>query len=195
MLASIRYNFAHLFDFAGRDARQTFWFWMLFVFVLNIAASMLISVPATFGAIGSAMDAARSGGDQTAVQAAVMARMSDMIRTMVLVSIGIGLVNVVLVAAALVRRLHDSGKPGVWAVAIGALYVVSLVAAYQQIGAMQSAMAHAAAGGSPGDMMAFQRTTGLRGLLGWAPLILVIVFGVMKSDPGPNKYGDEPVRV
>jgi uncharacterized membrane protein YhaH (DUF805 family) len=118
-----------------------------------------------------------------------------MIGTMVLVSIGIGLVNLVLVAAALVRRLHDSGKPGVWAVAIGALYVVSLIVAYQQIGAMQAAMSHAAAGGSPEDMLAFQRTTGLRGLLGWVPLILVIVFGVMKSAPGPNKYGDEPVRV
>jgi uncharacterized membrane protein YhaH (DUF805 family) len=141
------------------------------------------------------MDAARTGADQAAVQAAVMARMSDMVRTMVLVSIGIGLVNLVLVAAALVRRLHDSGKPGVWAVAIGALYAVSLIVAYQQIGAMQAAMSHAAAGGSPEDMLAFQRTTGLRGLLGWVPLILVIVFGVMKSDPAPNKYGDEPVRV
>ena len=31
MLAAIKHNLANLFNFTGRDARQTFWYYVLFV--------------------------------------------------------------------------------------------------------------------------------------------------------------------
>jgi uncharacterized membrane protein YhaH (DUF805 family) len=34
MLASIKYNLSHLLDFSGRDARQTFWYYVLFLFIV-----------------------------------------------------------------------------------------------------------------------------------------------------------------
>jgi hypothetical protein len=37
MLGAIKYNLSHLLDFSGRDARQTFWYYVLFLVMLDIA--------------------------------------------------------------------------------------------------------------------------------------------------------------
>jgi uncharacterized membrane protein YhaH (DUF805 family) len=31
-------------------------------------------------------------------------------------------------------------------------------------------------------------------LIGWLPMLIAIVIGVLKSTPGPNRYGDAPVK-
>lgn len=58
MLGSIRYNLAILLNFKGCDARQTFWFCVLFLVILQYAAGMLISLPMMGGMMKGAFIAA-----------------------------------------------------------------------------------------------------------------------------------------
>jgi uncharacterized membrane protein YhaH (DUF805 family) len=53
---------------------------------------------------------------------------------------------------------------------------------------------NAAASGSEHPGLAMPSQLGWQSVLGYVPILIVIVFGVMKSDPGANRYGEEPVR-
>ena len=194
MLGAIKYNFRHLFDFVGRDARQTFWYWVLFVVILNIVVSLAISIPMTVGAMSTMFDAARSGGDPALAEAAMLDEMGAMARPLVLVSVVVGLANIVLLAASFVRRLHDSGKSAIWAILAGAVQLVALFLAFEQINEAEAMIRNAASAQSAQDALAMQGQLAWRSLIGWIPLLMLVVFGVMKSDPGPNAYGAEPVR-
>lgn len=194
MLGAIKYNFRHLLDFSGRDARQTFWYWVLFVVIVNIIVSLAISIPMTMGAMSTMFEATRSGVDPAMAEAAMLDEMSAMARPLVWVSIAVGLANVVLLAAAFVRRLHDSGKSAAWAILAGAVQLVALYLALEQVNAAEAMIRNAASAQSAQEAFGAQGELAWRSLLGWVPLLILIVFGVMKSDPGPNAYGAEPVR-
>ena len=63
---------------------------------------------------------------------------------------------------------------------------------YSMLGPMRDAMASA---WSAGDLQAMtQQQANMRwlGLLGLIAPLIVLVFGVMKSSPGPNRYGEAP---
>lgn len=45
MLDAIRHGLSNLLAFAGRDARQAFWYYVLFVYIVTTAISMCISLP------------------------------------------------------------------------------------------------------------------------------------------------------
>jgi hypothetical protein len=48
----------------------------------------------------------------------------------------------------------------------------------------------------PGDptagYRAMQGSAGATSLLGWAAILVVVVLGVRKSTPGPNRFGEAP---
>ena len=77
MLGAIRYNLTHVLDFGGRDARPTFWYYVLFLVILNFVAGILISIPLMAGSMGTAIEAARSGAGEAEIQAQVMGQMSS----------------------------------------------------------------------------------------------------------------------
>jgi uncharacterized membrane protein YhaH (DUF805 family) len=188
----MQYHARHVFDFAGRDARQTFWFWFLFLFIVNIAVGFAMSIPMTAAAMSTAFEGARSGHPE-AVQAKMIGDMAEAMRPMLAGAIVLGLVNVVLIAASFVRRLHDSGKSGLWAALAGAIYLVSLWLSWTHADEAVALMSEAAAGGSMGALEA-QSRMGWQGLLGYVPMIMVIGFGLLKSGDGPNRYGEDAVR-
>jgi uncharacterized membrane protein YhaH (DUF805 family) len=198
MWQTIRYQFGHLAEFRGRDTRQTFWYWFLALVVANVVVGLAMSLPLTTSAMGTAMAGARSGGDPAAVeaaaQAAMMNQMADSMKPLILAGIVVGLINIVLLGASFVRRLHDSGKSALWAGLAAAVYLVSLWASWASADRIVSAMHQAAAQGSARLAGDLQQQLGWQQLVGYVPLIIIIVFGVMKSDPGPNRYGEEPVR-
>ena len=193
MLGAIKYNFRHLFDFSGRDARSTFWYWFLFVIVLNIVVSLAISIPTVVGAISSATEAAQDG-NRAMAEAAARDRMAGMATPLIWASIVVGLANIVLLAASFVRRLHDSGKSAVWAVLAGAVQLVTLFLALEKIEDAEAMIRNAAAARSAGEAFAMQGPIAWQSLIGWIPLAILIVFGVMKPDEGANRYGESPVR-
>ena len=46
MLDAIRHGLANLLNFSGRDARQTFWYYVLFVYVVTTVVTVLAMIPA-----------------------------------------------------------------------------------------------------------------------------------------------------
>ncbi|HYD24332.1 MAG TPA: DUF805 domain-containing protein [Croceibacterium sp.] len=198
MLGSIKYNLSHLLDFSGRDARQTFWFYVLFVFLLNMAVSLAITMPAVGQAMGGAMMAARSG-DPAAANAALAESMTGVTMRAIWAGAILGVVNIGLLAAAFVRRLHDADFSGWWALLVGAVYGLSIGRTLLNADSMEAmareAVENAIANPTMGPQlygtnpqMAFDT------LIGWIPIVLMVGFGVLKSTAGPNRFAEEPVR-
>ncbi len=204
MLGAIKYNLTHLLDFTGRDARQTFWFYVLFLFLVYMALGMVGS----FALIGSLMspmlEAANAGASEQEMQVRMAqqmgATMGRMFEAMLWVSVVVSVLMDLLLAAAFVRRLHDSNSSGWWALAVLAAQVASIAAMIPMIEVMKDFMAEAmdpANLANPAHMQSMiERHSEMNfyGLIGWIAPLAVIVFGVMDSSNGPNRFGEEPVR-
>jgi uncharacterized membrane protein YhaH (DUF805 family) len=191
MFQAIKYGLTNVTNFNGRDARQTFWYFVLFIFVVRFVAGLFVSVPMTARMMGSAFDGARTGVDQAAMQAQMMRSMADMMPTMMWFSVAIGVVTGLLLVASLVRRLHDSDLSG-WLVlipiAIYALQLSMMPGQIQKVMAMMAAM-DATKPPNPAAMMQGQ---GWMALLGWLPIVLILIVGLRRSTDGANRYGEEP---
>lgn len=195
MLGAVRHGLVHIFDPRGRDARQTFWYYVLFVVLLRVAGGMAVSIPLTVNMMRAGFQAAQRNDGEAVVQVQMMHQMTGMMQTMAGVGIVIGVVTIVLLAASLARRLHDSGLSG-WLVLVpGLSYAVALamlpVQMDRAIEVMERIQAPGSAANGPMTMMQGQ---GPIALLGWVPVLFVVIFGVLKSTDGPNRYGDEPTR-
>ena len=193
MLGSIKYNLLHLADFRGRDARQTFWYYVLFLVIIQFVAGIIVVIPPMIGIFRNAFAAARAGvADPQAMNALMANQMSGMFQTIMPFTIGMSVVMIVLFVAAFVRRLHDSDKPGWWVLLPLATQLASIWISYSTLGRMRElmvgAMTHPEAG------MQYQCQMAPYSLIGWVGYIAVIVFGIMKSTDGPNRYGEAPVE-
>ena len=198
MFAAIRYNLGHLLDFTGRDARQTFWFYVVFLVILDIAIGVVVYVPSLVSSVGTAVEAAQAGASDRDVQAQMMARMQDTLGTTLWVTIAASAAIPLLLLAAFVRRLHDSDKSGWWAALPLAMQAASIAVSIRISGDMQAMMHEAlAAGNDPAKLqsvMAHQSEYASYGMIGWIGILIVVAFGALKSTDGPNRYGAEPVR-
>jgi uncharacterized membrane protein YhaH (DUF805 family) len=198
MLGAIKYNLTHLLDFSGRDARQTFWYYVAFLVVLNVVIGIVVYIPAMVSSVGTAMEAAQAGAGEQEVQARMMAQMQDTLGTTMWISIGISAAMPLLLIAAFVRRLHDAGKPGWWALLPLAMQAASIAVSIRISGEMQAMMREAlTVGNDPAKLqsvMAHQSEYAAYGLIGWLGILIVVGFGVLRSTDGPNRYGAEPVR-
>ena len=191
MLGSIKYNLRNLTNFSGRDARQTFWYFVLFIAILRWIAGSFFAVPMMVKMFGTMFSAIKQGGRPEALQGQINGEMVAMMQDMVGVSIAIGVVSGLLLFAALVRRLHDSELSGWWAAAPAVLYVAALGMIPAQI--HQAAEILQTAGTKPlNPATMVEQQSGLA-LIGWIPLLMVIVIGVRKSTPGPNRFGESSV--
>ncbi len=193
MLGALKYHFRHLADFGGRDARQTFWFWFLFLFIANIAISFIGTVPMMVDAMTIGFQAAQTGHPEAA-EAMITQRMGEHMTSLIGIGIALGVFNIAMIAAAFVRRLHDSGKSGVWAAVAGAIYAASLYLAWARAGDAAALMQQVAAAKDPATALAVQSKMAWQSLLGYVPIAIVIGFALLKSDPEPNRFGAEPVR-
>ena len=198
MLNSIKYNLSHLTDFTGRDARQTFWFYVLFLVVTQYVIGIVASIPMMVGMFGDAFTAASSGGDPQAMTGVMVENMVGYIETQTYISTTVGLVVVFLIAGSFVRRLHDAGFSGWIALIPIATQVFSLgygIYILEDVLAMMpEMMAQQAEGGMRTNPMVAQIEAAPLSLIGWIGYLVVIGFGVLKSQEGPNRYGDAPVR-
>jgi uncharacterized membrane protein YhaH (DUF805 family) len=192
MLAALKYNLAHLTQFSGRDARQTFWLYVLFLVVAQIAISMAISIPLTGSMMGDAFVAARDGATPEVVQARMFERMSGMMKASMWLSVVLSLLSSALLAAAFTRRLHDSDKTGWIAAATFALQLVAMAMVISSIDDAVRMVTLVQAGDLPA-MQGLQKKFAVQSLIGWMPAAIVIVFGVWPSTKGENRYGPEPL--
>jgi uncharacterized membrane protein YhaH (DUF805 family) len=98
LIEAVRHNLRNLPRFSGRERRGSFWRFALAVYLAQMALSMLMTVPLMAGAFS------RRGPE-------AFATMFDTIAILSAVSVGM---FVLLLAASAVRRLHDSGRSGLW---------------------------------------------------------------------------------
>lgn len=192
MLDAIKYNLTHLFDFRAREDRPTFWWYVLFLVILDIVLGLIVSGPMIVGSISAAIHAAQSGASEDAIRAETLQQVSGQIYTMVWVSGAIKLLMIVLSVGAFVRRLHDSNNSGWWAALAIAAQVLVFAVNYTMLGTVRDTMSAAAASGEVSGLALQQSHLAWLGLLGWIAPIVIIVFGVMNSSSGPNRYGEAP---
>ncbi|MFV0643485.1 MAG: DUF805 domain-containing protein [Sphingomonadaceae bacterium] len=197
MMNTIKYQLSHLTSFNGRDARQTFWYYILMLFVVQMIVSIIAALPMYFSMFGAIIEVGSQGGaamDEQQIQALMFASMAGQMKTQAWISFFVGVAMCLLMVAAFVRRLHDAGYSG-WIAAIPvATYLFSLGYTALFVDDFIKAMGEMMTSSDPSQIMAMQGAMGWQSLISWIGIIIVIVFGVMKSTPGPNPYGDEPVR-
>lgn len=192
MLDAMKYGLGNLFNLQGRDARQTFWYFILLIFIVRMVLGLLIAVPMVIHMFASIVDAAKTGADPKYMQAHMMRSLAGELPRVMWASIVIALVTSVAALPSLVRRLHDSDLSGWWAALPGAIYVVAMLNAPAQMQRMIEMMVTMDPAHPPTQLEAMQNQ-GAAGLLTYLALGLIIYAGVRKSTQGPNRYGDAPV--
>jgi uncharacterized membrane protein YhaH (DUF805 family) len=199
MLKAIRHGFTHLARFDGRDARQAFWFWVLFLYIVTTVVTMAVTMPMTMGMMATGFQqglAQADNPDRVAAEAATRAGMglavARYIPAIMWTTLITGVVFLVAPAAAFVRRLHDSGLSGLWALLPGGLQAANLAALPAQIGRMRETMLASMSGNPMAGMGAIKSSFGIGAIAGWSAILIVIALGARKSTPGPNRYGDVP---
>ncbi|MBR0552244.1 DUF805 domain-containing protein [Stakelama marina] len=175
-LASIGNQLRSLLNFTGRDNRAAFWPYAgLVVSILFVAWSLfmghaLVNGMGSAQQLGSAQAAAGGLSGQTAPNFGAMIQAME-----VLV-----LAAVALLAAAVTRRLHDSGRSGLWGLAPLPFLLFGLLAMSKIFHGFQN-------GGEPG-------TTALvaifvNNIVYLAMLGLLIFFLAKPGTRGDNRYG------
>ena len=199
MLDAIKHGLANLLNGNGRDARQAFWYYVLFVYLLTTAISMVFVLPIMMQGMmhGIQQGIAQGQGQdpvaaQAAVQAAMFGSMSDLMPKMIWMTMAIGIVMLLLLAASFVRRLHDSGLSGLWALVPAACQAVSVATMPSQLARMQQAMQTADLTNPAAGMLMMRGSMGPGQLLAWVAIGVVVALGVRKSTPGPNQFGEAP---
>jgi uncharacterized membrane protein YhaH (DUF805 family) len=199
MLAAIKHGLGNLLNFAGRDARQAFWYYVLFVYLVTLAITLVVIVPTMIESIMAGVRqgmAASQAGDSAAAQLAIQAQIAGMMGNTMSTMVGVGLVTqgavLLLLAAAFVRRLHDSDLSGWWALIPAAIQIADMFVAPAMMRRALAAMTLSAPGDPMAGLSAMQGSMSGAGLLGWTAILIVIALGVRKSTPGPNRFGEAP---
>lgn len=190
MIAETKYCLANLANFNGRDSRATFWWYMLAIIILQVVLGALLAGPMMAGMMGSLAESAQQGISPEAAQAQALGTMFSSMQDWLIYGTVLAVISVILFAAAFVRRLHDSNKPG-WIVLIPiATTAISQVMGYQFINDALPAMQAAMEAGDFAAMAQLQQDMQGYSAISYIGYLVAIVFGVMNSTPGPNRYGD-----
>ncbi|MCB2078319.1 MAG: DUF805 domain-containing protein [Novosphingobium sp.] len=199
MLLAIRHGLGNLANCHGRDARQAFWYYVLFIYIVTTAISLVVTLPMTMQAmmagIQQGMAQAEHGdpaASEAAIQATVMGSMSQSMQLIVWTSLATALLMLLGLAASFVRRLHDSGLSGWWAVIPAGLQAFSITTVPSQMNTVEASMQASMAGDPLASISAMQGMFGAGPLAAWGAIIVVVVLGVRKSTDGPNQYGEAP---
>ncbi len=199
MLDAIKHGLSNLFNPNGRDARQAFWYYVLFIYLLTMAISMVVIMPVTMQSVMTGVQQGIEAGRgqdpaaaQAAVQASMLTSMSQIFPAMMWVSMITGIIMLVGLGASFVRRLHDSGLSSYWALLPAACQIVSLAAVPSQLTRIQESIQSMDLRNPLAGFAMMQGSFGIGPLLAWAAIGIVVALGVRKSMPGPNRFGDAP---
>jgi uncharacterized membrane protein YhaH (DUF805 family) len=190
VLSSIGRGFAGLLRFGGRAGRARFWHYAGFVLVLTQFAGMAAFLPVFFRIRRYALahpEQARISSGPGYYSIAINGNAPDMnpIVADILDAVTIlPAVTIAVLAAAVVRRLHDRDRRGYW----GLLPLPFLAAA---LVLMPKLMAGVAAEPDAPDLsLSFAVFVNNLLYLGMLALLVVLLAG--KGTPGPNRFGPPP---
>lgn len=163
--ATVRHNLRHYADFRGRAQRAQFWWWYLFLIVMQVVLN------AVDGALGLQVGETDLKVGDTAIPV-----VSDGVGVL---STVFGLAVVLPTLAVAVRRLHDTDRSGWW--------IVAPLAAYVLTGVLVAVLA---AFDAPGFAFAI---VGVGFVAGAILALVVLVFFIQKGTAGTNTHGPDPL--
>lgn len=190
-LAILRHQLTSLHRFSGRDTSGTFWAWgitVLCLMFLAFGAAAQVIIGTWFARIEKfarehpelATRTAAPGGYSVQVKGTHPELMPDF-ESFIGLTAGFMLVTVVLLAAPLTRRLHDTGRRGFW----GLVPLPFLISGLWYAGTLFRDIAAAP------DMRIFAMLLA-NNLIYLATVAMLIVFTVQRGTPGPNRFGPPP---
>lgn len=202
--AQIKRGFASLSHFAGRDRRGQFWPYALAVFVITQSIAIGVGAPMLvaqiFAGLERAEQMARDNpqdwiverspgnvhyqyvGDDPAVLGAMMPDLSAFLWVVVALSV----VSILLLAAAVVRRLHDRGFSGLWGLVPTGLLLAGLWLSW-------SVFAIGMADGGGAAMLTPILLLFAVNLAYLVSLLLIIIQLASAGSPDANRFGPPPV--
>jgi uncharacterized membrane protein YhaH (DUF805 family) len=194
VFTSIGYNLARLFTFSGRETRRLFWPYAIGVFLAGMLLNFMIVIPVLMNMMEGLMAYSQQHPEgppppQPGQLPALPPELMPDFGSLILPSAVIALVSMLLLAAAVVRRLHDRDRAGWW----GLLPVPFKLAGLAAGPAVTGALTHPpggtplAATGSPLVMLG-----SLNSLAYWIAFIVLVVMLVGEGTRGPNRFGDDP---
>lgn len=186
-----------LVDFSGRERRQPFWLWVLIVMATAMIAWMAVFMPMFAGTFGKIEQFARDHPDQVTrtvgpgsysiqVNGYHPELMPDFGALLPVLSF-ITAVIIALLAAAVARRLHDSGRSAWW----GVMPIPFLVCGLVAMNMVFSAFGKMSAPGAEPDpaFFAYFGLLFLNNLFYLGTLGLLVFFCARKGDLGDNRFG------
>jgi uncharacterized membrane protein YhaH (DUF805 family) len=193
IFAAILHNLRNLVRFSGRDTRAQFWPYAIFLFVLQSIVSTGLTIPITVNVMAKAFQfgmqhATTNGGrmsaaDQRALEQIIGGIYSEMGSVLSVTAPILTALLVILLAAAVARRLHDRGMIGYWGLmplpftAFGLLTMPELFAAFAT---------HTVGEMFDGRWFAVLL---INNLLYFAALITLIVLLAQRGAAGANRFG------
>jgi len=193
IIASIGHGLRGIARFKGRDGGVRFWIYAFFILALAILAMMAVFIPELARSFERMQAFAAAHPESSTVTAgpghysiSVQGRHPELAPDFqfILQAIGaITLVSIVLIAAAVVRRLHDRGKSGWWGImplpflATGAVMMPPLFADF------------GAKAGGP-DMGLFALLF-LNNMVYIATLLALAIMLMLPGTVGDNRYGPD----
>jgi uncharacterized membrane protein YhaH (DUF805 family) len=124
MLQNLKSHLVRLADFSGREGTTAFWSFAAFVIVADMAAMMAVMLPEIFGTFAKAQRFAIEHPDQVTITRGpgsyhmqIHGNHPDLmpdISAMFTAVAAIAAISVLLLGAAVARRLHDSDLSGAW---------------------------------------------------------------------------------
>jgi uncharacterized membrane protein YhaH (DUF805 family) len=190
---SIRHGFGGVTRLSGRDTRRQFWPFAIFLFFATTALSYLAMIPMMMrmftGMIEVAEKAARDQaagipasppfGEGAGLPPELIPEMGNMVLWMGLLN----LAAVLLLVAAVARRLHDRDRRGYWGLMPLPFTVIGHLLGPQ---VMRAVMAEPMAGSPHASLML------LNSAAYWVSLAFLIVLLVGEGTAGPNRFGPAP---
>lgn len=198
MLNSLGYNLTRLVVFSGRERRGLFWPYagvvlaVMFVVVgvvMNLALAPLLAEAQALAVEHPDQVTVTQSPTSYSVQidGAHPELMPDLGAVFGGMSVCL-LIIVLLLAAAVARRLHDRGRSGLW----GLAPVVFLGLGVGGMAALMSNMSTDAGAGEEGLLPLFLLIF-LNNMLYLASLAFLVVQLAMPGTPGPNRFGEPNV--
>jgi uncharacterized membrane protein YhaH (DUF805 family) len=191
-----------LFDFTGRENRQPFWLWVLITYAAQYVVGTLISIPlmmVSFQNMQPIFGRDPKYFDQHPEM--MMQAMGPVFRWGMIVNAVLMLAMFALLAAAVVRRLHDSDRSGWWASPVFAIQIVTPIlfatifpAIFETFAKVRPNMSQAETNAAFAPTMQSFTLLWSIGMLGFLLTIVLIVFLVLPGTVGPNRFGDDPLN-
>ena len=177
-----------LLTFTGRENREPFWLWILITYVGRMILSTIASIP-VFLWLGRRIGNAMTTGHAAALndQQAMFRDMAPMMTWMAVAGLVLGIAYMMVVAAAVVRRLHDGDRSGWWVAPVGLLEIASLISSV----AMAAHRKLVPVAGKPFAMTA--QAFGPIQFVSLLALVALVVVLVLPGTDGPNRFGPDPL--